>query len=84
MVFKSLELLLVILSLSSPTAPTIYSTNTIDSSVTPIESAKFICDNLVKFEDYYNAAFPDTVPLSASSVDDFIPLYIENQGEQIE
>lgn len=52
MAFKSLELLLVILSLSSPTAPTIYSTNTIDSSVTPIESAKFICDNLVKFEDY--------------------------------
>ena len=57
MVFKSLELLLVILSLSSPTAPTIYSTNTIDSSVTPIESAKFICDNLVKFEDYYKCCF---------------------------
>ncbi len=81
MAFKSIGLLLAILSLSSPTAPTIYSVNTINSSVTPIESAKFICKNLVKFEDYYIAAFPDTTPLSASSVDNFIPLYIANQGE---
>lgn len=57
MALKTLELLLAILSLSSPTSPTIYSTNTINSSITPIESAKFICENLVKFEDYYNAAF---------------------------
>lgn len=96
MTIQALKLLLLSLSLSSSTIQTIYSnTSNISnqyiesgfdssSSITPIKGAELICDNLTKFENYYNEIFPNSDKLIATSIENFIPLFIECEGSQIE
>lgn len=91
MIIETIKLLLAVLSLTAPSVSTIYLNNsseysieTVDStsSVTPYKGAELICENLVKFESYFNETNPDLEPLTATSVENVIPLYIENQCGQ--
>lgn len=91
---EAIKLLLLTLLVSTSSVSTIYSNNSseysiqtassISHSVTPIECAEYICNHLTDFEKYYNEANPDLERLTATSVDNLIPLYIENMGKQID
>lgn len=91
MTIENIKLLLVMLSLSASNVSTIYSNNSSEysiqtadstSSTSPYKCAEIICDNLEKFESYFNENNPDLDPLTATSVENVIPLTIENQDSQ--
>lgn len=93
MTIEAIKLLLLTLSVSTSSVSTIYSNNSSEYSiqtadltkysVTPIEGAEYICKNLYDFEKSYNEFNPDLDPLTANSVENLIPLFIESQGGQI-
>ncbi len=94
MTIEAIRLLLLSLSTFASSVITIYSNNSSEYSIqkvdttkpfaTPIECAKYICEHLKDFEEYFNEYNPDLDPLTATSVENLIPLYIENVGKQID
>ena len=94
MTIEAIKILLLTLSISTFSISTAYSNNSSEysiqtasstnDSVTPIKCAEYICDHLSDFETYYNEANPDLERLTATSVENLIPLYIENMGNQID
>lgn len=93
MTIEAIKLFLLTLSVSTSSVSTIYSNDSSEYSiqtadltkysVTPIEGAEYICKNLYDFEKSYNEFNPDLDPLTANSVENLIPLFIESQGGQI-
>lgn len=94
MTIEAIKILLLTLSISTFSISTAYSNNSSEysiqtasstnDSVTPVKCAEYICDHLSDFETYYNEANPDLERLTATSVENLIPLYIENIGNQID
>lgn len=92
MTFEAIRLLLLTLSLSVSNVSTIYSNDSYSYSLqtadskylaTPIECAEYICKNLNDFEKYFNDCNHDLDSLSATSVENLIPIFIENNADQI-